>query len=62
MILVGQSVRRVVRMSTNSAPTRNSPETRSVQAADASSATAHHWLARARSQAQKAAAQNSDSV
>ena len=45
-----------------SAPTRNSPDTRTVQASDVSSAAASQRSARARSQAQKAAAQNSASV
>jgi hypothetical protein len=59
---VGQSTRPLVMIMTNSAPIRNSPDTRSVQASAVSAAAASQRSDRARSQAQKAAAQNSDSV
>ena len=47
---------------TSSAPTRKTPDTRTVQAIEARTAAASHRSDRARSQAQNAAAQNSDSV
>src|SRR5690348_13721550 len=56
-----QSVRSVMIMTTK-APSRNNPDTRTVQAAAHSSAAVSQRPARARSQAQNAAAQNNDSV